>query len=143
MDITVRNAIASDIPSLCRLENECFSMPWSEKAFEDFFANGCSHCLVAQIGGEVCGYVGMNLILGEGEITNLAVSAEHRRKGIGEALMAKLFQTEGLCRILLDVRESNTAARRLYEKCGFVTDGIRRGFYQKPREDAVLMSREL
>ncbi len=141
MEICIRPAELSDIPALCALENECFSLPWSERSFEDFFANGCSVCLVAEDGGRVCAYVGMNLILGEGEITNVAVSGDHRRKGIGEALINALCLTDGLCRLLLDVRVSNTAAQNLYKKCGFTEDGIRRGFYSKPKEDAMLMSR--
>ena len=140
MNITVRDAVRGDIPSLCHIEEECFSSPWSANSFEDFFANGCSQCLVAECGGEILGYVGMNVILGEGEITNLAVLDKYRRQGVGEMLMKKLADTEGLERLLLDVRVSNTAARRLYEKLGFKVDGVRKGFYSKPREDAVLMS---
>lgn len=143
MEFYIREATPSDIKKLCALEKECFSTPWGEKAFENFFANGCSRCYVAVRGEEVCGYVGMNFILGEGEITNLAVSENFRRHGIGEALIDRLCREDGLRRVLLDVREANTAARRLYEKCGFSVDGIRRGFYSKPVEDAVLMSREI
>ncbi|MBQ8551809.1 MAG: ribosomal protein S18-alanine N-acetyltransferase [Clostridia bacterium] len=142
-EITIRQATYDDIPSLCALEIECFSSPWSAKSFEDFFKNGCSHCLAAVYEGEVCGYVGMNLILGEGEITNLAVFRKYRRLGAASELLAQLYKTEGLERLLLDVRESNTAARALYEKCGFTVDGVRKGFYTKPREDAVLMSRKI
>lgn len=143
MSVTVRAATPGDIPSLCLLEAECFSLPWSAKAFEDFFANGTSRCLVAEIDGEVCGYVGMNFIPPEGEITNLAVSGKFRRRGVGAALMNVLCEIDGLERLLLDVRVSNTAARALYERCGFTVDGIRKGFYSKPLEDAVLMSREI
>ena len=142
MPINIRAAGAEDIPSLCALEVECFSLPWSAKAFEDFFENGASCCLVAEIDGEVCGYVGMNLIPPEGEITNLAVSEKFRRRGVAMALMDALCEIDGVEHILLDVRASNTAARALYECCGFTVDGIRKGFYSKPREDAVLMSRE-
>ncbi len=143
MRLTVRDAKREDIPALCALENECFSLPWSEASFAEFFDNDCAHALVAEADGAVCGYVGMYLILGEGEITNLAVSGKHRRCGAATALLEHLFMTEGLCRVLLDVRVSNTAARALYEKCGFKVDGTRRGFYSKPREDALLMSREI
>lgn len=141
--ITVREATGTDIPALCALEAECFSLPWSKTAFEDFFANGCSRCLVAEIDGTVVGYVGMNLIFGEGEITNLAVTEAVRGKGVATRLMDELCLADGLTRLMLDVRVSNTPARALYEKCGFGVDGIRKNFYSHPREDAVLMSREI
>ncbi len=142
-EIAVRAATCEDIPSLCALEAECFSLPWSAAAFEDFFKNGCSCCLVAEIDGSIVGYVGMNLISGEGEITNLAVAASTRRLGVASALMDALCATEGLYRLMLDVRVSNVPARAFYEKCGFTVDGIRKNFYSHPREDAVLMSREI
>lgn len=141
--IIVRAATHEDIPSLCALEKECFSLPWSEAAFVDFFANGCSYCLVAEVSGAVVGYVGMNLISGEGEITNLAVAASARRLGVASALMNALCKVDGLSRLMLDVRVSNVAARALYAKCGFTVDGVRKNFYSHPREDAVLMSREI
>ncbi len=143
MTFTVREATRGDIPSLCALENECFSLPWTEDGFSEFFNNDCSRIFVAEADGCVCGYVGMYLILGEGEITNLAVSGKYRRCGIATMLMERLASLDGVERLLLDVRISNKAAQALYEKCGFKVDGIRRGFYQKPREDGLLMSREI
>lgn len=143
MSVRVREATVSDIEALCQLETECFSSPWTAAGFEEFFSNGCSRVLVAEISGEVCGYVGMNLILGEGEITNIAVSGKYRRQGVAAALLCELMKTDGLERLMLDVRVSNAAARALYEKFGFTEDGIRKGFYTKPREDAVLMSRTI
>ncbi len=89
----------------------------------------------------IVGYVGMNLIRGEGEITNLAVTGSFRRHGVGSMLMDAMLKTDGLLRIMLDVRLSNTPAISLYKKLGFLEDGVRRSFYQNPREDAVLMSR--
>ena len=118
-------------------------MPWSAQSFGEFFDNDCSRILVAEIDGTVCGYVGMYLVLGEGEITNLAVSGKFRRCGVATALMERLASLDGVKRLLLDVRVSNTAAQALYEKCGFKVDGVRRGFYTKPREDGLLMSREI
>lgn len=138
----IREAVREDIPALCRLEKECFSEPWSAKGFEDFFDNDCSRCFAAEIDGAVCGYIGMYLVCGEAEITNVAVAGTHRRMGIGGRLIEAALTLPGAERVLLDVRESNTAARRLYEKYGFQIDGIRKGFYAKPRENAVLMSRD-
>ena len=85
----------------------------------------------------------MYLICGEAEITNIAVAGTHRRCGIGGKLLEAAWKLTGAERVLLDVRESNVPARRLYEKYGFQIDGIRKGFYAKPRENAVLMSRDV
>ncbi len=143
MKIHIREGVREDIPRLVALEKECFSSPWSEKGFADFFDSPYSVALVAECDGVVCGYVGMYLIAGEGEVTNLAVSGGYRRHGIGLMLMTALADTKGLTRLMLDVRESNTAARSLYEKSGFKIDGKRKNFYEKPREDAVLMSLDI
>ncbi len=139
----IRSASEEDIKSLCELEAECFSMPWTESGFKDFFANEYSRCFVAEDEGKLCGYVGMYLISGEAEITNLAVFNAFRRRGIGGLLIEAVCSECGVERVLLDVRESNTAARKLYEKHGFQIDGKRRGFYSKPREDAILMSLDI
>ena len=139
--MTIRKAERADIPALCALEAECFSEPWTVKGFEDSFENACFVCFAAEEDGIVCGYIGAMLICGEAEITNVAVAGTHRRRGIGGMLLDAVMALDAE-RVLLDVRASNTAARGLYEKYGFQIDGIRRGFYAKPREDAVLMSRE-
>ena len=79
----------------------------------------------------------------EGSITNVAVHPEKRGLGIGEALVRealRLGNTLSLDYVTLEVRDSNTPARRLYEKCGFKAVGTRRGFYSKPKEDAVIMN---
>lgn len=138
--VTVRRACAADIPALCRLEIECFSQPWSEKSFGDFFALDYTIAYVAESDGRIIGYAGMYLSFGDGEITNIAVTREYRRRGAATALLDALKGTAGVERLLLEVRESNSAARTLYRRFGFAEDGIRRGFYSDPREDAVLMS---
>ncbi len=143
MQINIREGTRADIPYLVTLEKECFSSPWSEKSFTDFFDSPYSVALVAEVDGTPRGYVGMYLISGEGEITNLAVTASYRRHGIGAMLIAALISTDGITRLMLDVRESNTAARSLYEKSGFKIDGRRKNFYEKPREDAILMSLDI
>ena len=92
------------------------------------------------------GYAGMQVVLDEAEITNIAVDAPYRKRGIAGKLLESL---EIICRkknvkyLHLEVRESNTAARSLYGKMGFEIDGIRKSFYQKPTENAVLMTKVL
>lgn len=140
VEITVRRGGEEDIPFLASLEKECFSSPWSEKSFEDFFRTECSVCFIAESDGKPCGYIGAYIICGEGEITNLAVTEAYRRQGIGKALMEALCRTDGISRLTLDVRESNTPAYSLYTGLGFKVDGKRKNFYQNPREDGILMS---
>lgn len=143
MKTVIRRGTAKDIPFLVHIEKECFAQPWSEKSFEDFFRSECSFLLVAEVSGKPCGYVGMYIVCGEGEITNLAVLSDYRRYGIGSSLIEELCKTAGVSRLNLEVRESNAGARLLYEKMGFKVDGRRKNFYEKPREDAILMSKNL
>ena len=94
--------------------------------------------------GEILGYLGILISFDESEITNVCVAEKARRRGIGRALMEELFHRmqERKVRVIhLDVRLSNTPARNLYESLGFVQDGLRKGYYDLPKEDAVLMSR--
>jgi ribosomal-protein-alanine N-acetyltransferase len=139
-NITVRRADSTDIPALSALEKECFSLPWSEQSFYEFFALPYTVAYVAVSDGHICGYAGMYVLYGDGDITNIAVSRSFRRRGVGSALLRALIETTGVNRLLLEVRASNTAAIALYEKYGFITDCVRRGFYSHPTEDAILMS---
>ena len=85
-------------------------------------------------------------VLDEGEIARIAVSPQHRRKGIGDRLFTgvlKECEKKVITRILLDVRVSNEPAIAFYKKCGFNEDGIRKGFYEQPKENALLMSKEI
>ena len=138
--LTVRAASNLDIPSLAALERECFSEPWSEKGFVEFFDNDSSVCLVVEKGGSVVGYIGATLSFGDASITNIAVTKDFRRIGAGTMLIEALRSRDDVSRLLLEVRESNTAARSFYERNGFKVDGKRKNFYSFPREDAVLMS---
>ncbi|HIX91420.1 MAG TPA: ribosomal protein S18-alanine N-acetyltransferase [Firmicutes bacterium] len=138
--IITRLARADDIPDLCRIEAECFSEPWSESSFTEFFGQSYSTAYVALHGDTVVGYAGMYITFGEGNITNVAVSYRWRRLGAGRRLIDSLARHDGVDRLLLEVRESNLPAITLYKSCGFVIDGTRRGFYSNPREDAFLMS---
>src|SRR5580704_2548806 len=119
---------------------------WNRREYEMLFTAGAPLriSLVAvpeSSEGEVAGFVVARSLGFEWEIENVVVAGERRRSGIGSALMQALLQnlrSAGVPGVLLEVRESNTAARRLYEKLGFALEGRRRGYYQDPVEDALL-----
>ena len=136
----IRRATQADIGSLCALEDECFSLPWSRKGFEDFFSLDFTTAYVAEDEGKILGYIGLYLSGEDADITNVAVTSSARRRGIGKALITAAKNSLGVMNLFLEVRESNLAARSLYDSEGFVTDGKRKNFYQNPREDAILMS---
>ena len=141
-EIIVRKMQTEDLTEVCRIEKENFSLPWSEKSFLESMERKDTVFLTALIGEEVAGYIGCYCIAGTGEITNVAVKSTHRRKGIGAKLLEKLYEEgAGLdtWEFFLEVRESNQAAIALYSCQGFVKEGIRKNFYQKPVENAVIM----
>ena len=128
------------------LEHQCFSMPWTRQQLQSQLPDG-QHCfLVAEYGGKAVGYVGMMYVLDEGYISNVAVSPEHRRKGIADRLIRELMTRAGqleLAFVTLEVRESNAPAAELYKKHGFVKVGQRKNYYDLPKEDAILMTKFL
>jgi ribosomal-protein-alanine N-acetyltransferase len=123
------------------LEKICFSSPWSEEILCEAISRPESEFLCAFIDGEFAGYAGMICVLDEGQICNVAVCPLFRRMGVGEALMAaqrRAAVSRGLSVMMLEVRASNIAAQRLYEKLGWEKVGVRKNFYASPREDGVL-----
>lgn len=134
----------SDIAEIARLENLCFSQPWSEKGLSDELDNENAHFLSARFAGRVLGYIGIIEICGVAEITNIAVHPDFRRMRIGEKLLeaAESGAKKRKCtEITLEVRMSNEAAISLYTKAGYSQVGKRPGFYDKPKEDALLMTK--
>jgi len=132
------------IPALAAIEHLCFREPWSEAALAEECGKGLF--LVAEQDSQAIGYVGCQVVLDEGYITNVAVAPEHRRQGIGRALIVRLLveaERQGLAFVTLEVRASNEAAIALYQQLGFVTVGQRPRFYSQPTEDALLMTRFL
>ena len=143
--LTIREMAKEDCVEVARLEKRIFSQPWSVQGFLDAIAMEQNIFLVAEEAGEICGYIGMYQSLDEGEITNVAVSPEKRNSGIGWKLMQEALATakeQGIVRVILEVRVSNASAIGLYEKCGFANCGIRKGFYDFPKEDAYIMAYE-
>lgn len=135
---------AEDISQVETIEKQLFSLPWSEKSFLDALRTPENVYLVCEEDGVIAGYCGMWTVFGEGNITNMAVSPDFRRRGIAEQLMnemERLGRDMGVDVFFLEVRESNDAARGLYEKTGYKNIGVRKRFYERPVEDAVVMSK--
>ena len=138
----IREMTEEDIPKVYAIELETFSEPWREEDFKKAINDPANHYLVAQVDEEVVGYCGYWGIAGEGDIFNVAVRRENRGSKIGYRMMSVLIQdavSRGITSLTLEVRSSNEAAIRLYQALGFRQEGIRRGFYSKPKEDAVIM----
>ena len=143
MNIVIEKMDDTHIAEIVKLENECFSVPWSENALREELTNQFARFFVALCDGEVAGYIGAHNILGEVYITNIAVFSKYRRMGIAENLIKNLIDvsaSENADFITLEVRKSNIGAINLYTKMDFKTVGERKNFYENPREDALLMT---
>lgn len=141
--LTVKTLPAEDAPLAAEVEQISLGdEAWSAQGILDTLdRNG--HYLAAYIDDQFVGHGGFTAVLDEGYITNIAVHPNHRRKGIAYRLTEELKNkaTElKLSFLTLEVRESNLAAIKLYEKSGFKAVGKRKGFYSAPKEDAVLMT---
>jgi ribosomal-protein-alanine N-acetyltransferase len=139
----IRAASTADLDAIARIEAASFADPWSRRAFHahlrDLF-------LAAECDSGVAGYLVARAMGDEAEILNVAVDATLRETGIGRALLEASLQTlraAGVSAVFLEVRVSNAPARRLYEASGFAEVGRRRGYYDDPVEDAVVMRRGL
>lgn len=140
--IVYRAMTPEDVPFISRLEEETFSMPWSAESFLQMITKEDTRYYVAEENDRLLGGCGLWMIAGEGNITNVAVAKDERRRGIGTGLLTHLMREgdrEGVMAYTLEVRVGNEAAVRMYEKLGFVSEGIRPNFYENPREDAMIM----
>ena len=142
----IRKMKIDDAPAIAELEKLCFSDPWSEKSIASEAINPLSYWLVAEVDGDIAGYVGSQTVLDMADMMNIAVSPTYRLQGIGQALVNALtdyLQDNGVVALLLEVRVSNAQAIALYEKLGFEKVGRRLKYYHNPREDALIMRKEL
>ncbi len=142
----IREMKPADVSAIGALEKLCFSDPWSENSIASELDNPLSYWLVAEINGEIAGYIGSQSVLDGADMMNLAVAPAYRKQGIGEKLVQALaegLQQKGIIALLLEVRVSNTPAISLYEKLGFVQVGLRPRYYHNPREDALILRKEL
>jgi ribosomal-protein-alanine N-acetyltransferase len=144
-DVFIREAVNDDLPSILAIERTSASAAhWSEEQYRARIGAGDS-VMVAGCNGRMCGFACVRVVAGEWEIENVVVGPEMRRKGIGAALVSALverWEAAGGLAVLLEVRESNQAARALYEKCGFRECGRRSQYYRDPVEDAILYRRD-
>lgn len=141
--IIVRPMVMTDVDGVMAVEHDSFLTPWSRSAFEEELAqNRLARYIVAEENGAIVGYAGTWLVINEAHVTNVAVSSQRRREGIGRLLMQNLMELareNGMESMTLEVRVSNAAARHLYQQLGFVEAGIRKNYYTETKEDALIL----
>ena len=146
MHVRIVPMTADHLDEVAELERLCFSVPWSRNMLAEELDNALSAMLVAlDDQGHVAGYAGLQVILDEGYITNVAVRPDCRRQGVaGQILQVFLdfAQAQGLAFLTLEVRASNQAAILLYGSRGFRGMGRRKNYYEHPQEDAIIMTKE-
>ncbi|MDZ4993949.1 ribosomal-protein-alanine N-acetyltransferase [Clostridium perfringens] len=115
---------------------------WNIESIEKELSNKLAKYLVALDGNKVIGFVGMWIVFDEGDITNIAVHPDYRKQGVGNLLMDSLIalcKESNITSLTLEVRESNHPAQNLYKKHGFQEEGVRKNFYDNPKENAIIM----
>ncbi|MBQ5319176.1 MAG: ribosomal protein S18-alanine N-acetyltransferase [Oscillospiraceae bacterium] len=144
-DIIIRKAAAEDVHTIAEIEKASIPQPWSEAAFADALTQENAVTLVAEAGDEILGFITGVFLFDNADIYSVATSEQHRKKGIGASLLQAFFDTlpSEVETVGLEVRESNSAAISLYEKYGFERVGLRKNFYEEPRENAVLYTKKL
>ena len=138
----IRRATPADLSALVSLERVCFSDPWSAHSLLEAMQSETSRAFVAERSGEVVGYLMARISGPEGEILDLAVLPQERRRGAGRSLLQaaeEALAREGVAEAYLEVRESNTAAIALYQAEGYRAVGMRRHYYRNPPEDALVL----
>ena len=145
--ITIRKMSADDLVQVCAIEDLCYTTPWSLNSFRYELTNKDAVLKVAVFNSGIIGYVCIRTILDMTHLLNVAVLPEFRLKGIGNALLknavGELKRLHPDTKLTLEVRQSNIAAVRLYEKFGFKVTGKRTKYYQKPEDDAILMELDI
>ena len=143
--MTIERMKEGHVAAVAELEKLCFADPWSEKSIASELNNPLALWLVAVEDGSLCGYIGSQSVMGESDMMNVAVHPDHRRKGVGEMLVLALCEalSKENASLALEVRASNAPAISLYEKLGFAQVGMRRNYYRNPKEDALILRKEL
>ncbi len=144
--VRIRELKAEDAAAVEEMEYQSFPDPWSQNSILETISNPQTICLLAEKAGKAIGYLLAYTAVDEAEIARIGVVKEQRKQGTGRSLLNAFEATcrkKQIARLLLDVRESNQAAIAFYKKLAFQEDGIRKGFYEAPSEDGILMSRQL
>ena len=145
MPAEIKRITEDMLADVAALECECFSEPWSEQSLR-LLVGERAVGFAAFVDGRLAAYAGMLCVLDEGQITNIATYPEFRRQGLARMLLDAIdsySRDNGIAFLSLEVRESNTAARTLYESCDWTSAGARKNFYKQPIEDAVIMTKTL
>jgi ribosomal-protein-alanine N-acetyltransferase len=138
----IRRMTESDLEQVAELEKLCFSEAWSYRLLESGLHSEYDEYYVFEQDARILGYCNLRILCGEGEIQRICVHPESRRLGIARKLMETMVESARFRRaeaITLEVRESNAAARSLYESFGFAAEAIRKDYYRNPQEPAVIM----
>ncbi|MBE6941665.1 MAG: ribosomal-protein-alanine N-acetyltransferase [Ruminococcaceae bacterium] len=144
--IEIINMTAAHVAQIAEIEKLCFSDPWSENSVASELNNPLSLWLVALDGATVAGYVGSQSVLDGADMMNIAVHPDYRRRGIAWELvtgLADALAEKGVKSLALEVRQSNAPAIALYEQLGFQQVGLRPNYYRNPKENALIMRKEL
>lgn len=138
----IRRMKLEDLDQVMALERQIFSRPWSEESMRSALQQQDTIYLVDEADGKICGYLGIWCMAEDGDLCNMAVAEQVRGRGVASGLMEEgmaCCRKQGVCRIVLEVRESNLPAKNLYQSKGFAPIGVRKQYYSKPQEDAVIM----
>ena len=140
--VRIRQMTAEDVEDAWKLEQiNLGKEAWTQKQLLDAMTRDDTVYLVAEMAGRIVGLCGVRNISGEGEVTNVSVSGDVRREGCGYKMVKQLLERGrgiGIKDYTLEVRAQNAPAIRLYEKLGFKSEGVRPGFYDEPKDDAVI-----
>ncbi|MBQ9558145.1 MAG: ribosomal protein S18-alanine N-acetyltransferase [Clostridia bacterium] len=145
-DITIYPFTPADLDAVLEAERVCFAHPWTRDDFEAALSVRGYRGFVAREDGKLAAYAVVMVLADEATVANVAVLPEYRRRGIAKALLTASLDScreDGAAVCFLEVRESNGAARKLYESFGFAEIAVRRGYYDSPVEDAIIMKKEL
>jgi ribosomal-protein-alanine N-acetyltransferase len=138
----IRSAVPADAAPLVEIERLCFSDPWSETSFREALDSPWTFGLVAHSSKRIAGYLIGRDVAGTGEVLNLAVAPDFRRRGVARSLLRSaltLLRKRGVEEVFLEVRESNRSAQALYLSSGFRPVGQRSAYYRNPKEDALVL----